>query len=77
MKRPGCAFQLMNDVCNLLQGVPFERVRYWSQLAPHPLLQHVSHAAAAGGELLVQTAIGIASLSYLLDHKVGPTATAT
>lgn len=49
--------------------MPFERARYWSQLAPHPLLQHVTQPSAAG-ELLVQAALGVASLAYLLDHKV-------
>ena len=59
----------LNRSLTSLQGVPFERARYWSQLAPHPLLQHVTQSAA-GGELLVQAALGVASLAYLLDHKV-------
>lgn len=53
---------------NAPQAIPFERARFWSQLAPHPLLQHTS--GGAGGELLVQAALGRADLSYLLDHRV-------
>lgn len=53
-----------------MQDILFERARYWSQLAPHPLLQHTTPGTGAG-ELLVQAALGVAGLSYLLDHKVG------
>ncbi len=53
---------------NAPQAIPFERARIWSQLAPHPLLQHTG--GAVGGELLVQAALGRADLSYLLDHRV-------
>ena len=50
------------------------RVRHWCSVAPHPLLQF---AAAAAGELLVQSALSAAGLAYLLDHQVrrrGPAA---
>lgn len=54
-----------------MQEIVFERARYWSQLAPHPLLQHTA-ALAEGGEVLLQAALGRADLAYLLDHKVSP-----
>lgn len=48
----------------------FERARYWSQIAPHPLLQHAA-PPAEDGSVLLQAALGRADLAFLLDHKVG------